>query len=83
MNQVQVQVSSLVVFPFFATSVIAIVVNDTIGIGGKFAAGVVDTVVHLDLQISPANLKNNEMILMLLSETWEKMIHEKPEAKIS
>jgi hypothetical protein len=60
MNQVQVQVGSLVVFPFFATSVIAIVINDTIGI---------------------ANLKNNEMILMLLSETWEKMIHEKPEAK--
>jgi hypothetical protein len=56
--------------------------------GGKFAAGVVDTggnlppvsltpVVHLDLRISPRIFKKFEMILMLLSGAWGKVIHEK------
>jgi hypothetical protein len=51
--------------------------------GGKFAAGVVDTgsnlppVVHLDLRISPRILKKFEMILMLISVAWGKVIHEK------
>jgi hypothetical protein len=34
-------------FPLFATGI-----NNTSSAGGKFTAGVVDTVVHLDLQIS-------------------------------
>ena len=56
--------------------------------GGKFATGVVDTggnlppvsltpVVHLDLRISPRFSKKFEMILMLLSGAWGKVIHEK------
>ncbi len=68
-------------FPLFGTGVV-----DT---GSKFAAGVVDTggklplvslipVVHLDLQISPQIFeKKIVMFLMLLSEAWGKMIHEK------
>jgi hypothetical protein len=49
----------------------------------KFAAGVVDTggnltpVVHLDLRISSRIFKKFEMILMLLSGAWGKVIHEK------
>jgi hypothetical protein len=55
--------------------------------GGKFAASVIDTggnlprvsltpVVHLDLR--PANFRKKfELILMLLSEAWGKVIHEK------
>jgi hypothetical protein len=62
---------------------------------GKFAAGVVDTggnfppvsttpVVHLDLRVSPRIFEKFEMILMLLSGAWEKVIHEKnPKQKIS
>jgi len=38
-------------------------------------------VVHLDLQISPRIFEKFEMTLMLLSETWVKMILKKPEAK--
>ncbi len=56
--------------------------------GGKFAAVVVNTggnlppvsltpVVHLDLRISPRFSKKFEMILMLLSGAWGKVIHEK------
>ncbi len=56
--------------------------------GGKFAAGVVDTggnlppvsltpVVHLDLQYLREFSKKFEMILMLFSGAWGKVIHEK------
>ncbi len=34
-------------------------------------------VVHLDLQISPRIFQKFKMTLMLLSEAWGKMIHEK------
>ncbi len=34
-------------------------------------------VVHLDLRISPRIFKKFEMILMLLSGAWGKVIHEK------
>jgi hypothetical protein len=34
-------------------------------------------VVHLDLRISPRIFEKFEMILMLLSEAWGKVIHEK------
>jgi hypothetical protein len=67
----------------FATSSSCVV--DT---GGKFATGVNDTggnlppvsvtpVVHLDLRISPRIFKKFEMIQMLLSGAWGKVIHEK------
>ncbi len=54
-------------FSLYATGVV-----DTTG--GKFAAGVVDTGGEFS--------KKLEMTLMLLSEAWGKMIHEKnPDAK--
>ena len=41
-------------------------------------------VVHLDLRVSPRIFEKFEMILMLLSGAWEKVIHEKnPKQKIS
>jgi hypothetical protein len=59
------------VFPLFGK--FATSINNTSGIGGKLAAGVVDT--------GGANLhkfvKKFEMTLMLLSEAWGKMIQEK------
>jgi hypothetical protein len=77
-------VCSLILFQLFATGV-----NDT---GGKFSASVVDTGGNLPpASLTPAaNNWNNirefskkfEMILMLLSWAWGKVIHEKkPEAK--
>jgi hypothetical protein len=63
--------------------------------GGKFATGVVDIdsifatggvdtrVVHLDLRISLRIFEKIEMTLMLFSEPWGTMIHEKnPKQKI-
>jgi hypothetical protein len=60
----------------FATGVVAI--------ASIFAAGGVDTrVVHLDLQVSLRTFEKIEMTLMLFSETWGRMIHEKnPKQKI-
>jgi hypothetical protein len=56
------------VFPLFATSVV--------DIGGKFAAGVIDT--------GGAPIpKKFEMTLMLLSEAWGNDSRKKPEQKIS
>jgi hypothetical protein len=46
----------------------------------NFAASVAGTV-HLDLRISPRFSKKFEIILMLFSRAWGKMINEKPEAK--
>ncbi len=42
-----------------------------------FATIVVDTVGHLELQISPRIFEKIEMTLLVLSEAWGKMIHEK------
>ncbi len=44
---------------------------------GKFAAGVVVPVVHLDLRISPRIFKKFYMVLMEFSGAGEKLIHEK------
>ncbi len=61
-----------------------------VGTGSKYVAGVVDTGgnlppvsmtpganLHLDLRISPEFSEKFEMILMLLSWAWGKVIHEK------
>ncbi len=45
--------------------------------GGKFATGVVDTGGTLTCEYLRAFSKKFEMILMLLSGAWGKMIHEK------
>ncbi len=65
-------------FPLFATGI-----NDTSGIGGKFAAGVVDTVVHLDLQISPRIFEKNrnDPNTTIIRGLEEDDSRKKPEAK--
>ncbi len=74
--------------PLFATGVVdtggkfAAGINDTSGIGGKLPPVSLTSVanfprVHLGLQISRKFSTKIKMALMLLSEAWGKMIHDK------
>jgi hypothetical protein len=66
-------VSILILFSLFAASI-----NDTSGNRGKIAAGVVDTGwCTMTCKYLSEFLKKFEMTLILFSETWRKMIHEK------
>jgi hypothetical protein len=51
-------------------------INQNSGTGGKFTVSLIP-VMYLDLQISPRILKKFEMVLLLFSGAWGKLIQEK------